>query len=372
MLNRNHIPALAICAALATAAFASTSASARGFGGFGGGFAGRSFGGGGFAGRSFGGGFAGRSFGGGGFATRSFGGGFAGRSFGGGLGARRLGGARMARNWHPIEHPGQFSNPPARFRHPLGPVNPCITNPSLCSAGTKTPPWVPPRPIGNLCAIDPSLCSASAKTPPWVAPYPVGNLCAINPSLCSAGGNIPPNGGNNPPSGGNNPPSGGNNPPSGGNNPPSGGKPPGGGFPLGGGGGIILGGVVDPGYVVGGDAPYYQGAPSATYAAAAQSCFRKANLADGSILLVDVCTNQQVHGFAWRQCLLGEAGCWSWKRLVCGYLRQPAGADPSRRRDGGLAIGVQERRYRPSNWRITLTGRAIELSRALVSPGPFA
>ena len=69
MFNRHPLPALAICAAVV--ALASTDASARGFGGFGGGF--HSLGGGGFAGRSFGHGFAGRSFG-GGIASRSFGG----------------------------------------------------------------------------------------------------------------------------------------------------------------------------------------------------------------------------------------------------------------------------------------------------------
>jgi hypothetical protein len=187
MFNRHNIRALAICAAVA--ALASTDASARGFGGFGGGF--HSFGGGGFAGRSFGGGFAGRSFG-GGFAGRSFGGGIASRSFGGGLSGRRFGGGiasrsfgggiasrsfgggiasrsfgggrnlgdvvRTAHSWHPIAHPtlsDQSSNPPARFRHPLepthnpGPANPCLTSPLRCFAGSNQPPSNVPITLSN-------------------------------------------------------------------------------------------------------------------------------------------------------------------------------------------------------------------------------
>jgi hypothetical protein len=168
MFNRHNIRALAICAAVA--ALASTDASARGFGGFGGGF--HSFGGG-FAGRSFGGGFAGRSFG-GGIASRSFGGGLSGRRFGGGIASRSFGGGiasrsfgggrnlgdvvRTAHSWHPIAHPtlsDQSSNPPARFRHPLepthnpGPANPCLTSPLRCFAGSNQPPSNVPITLSN-------------------------------------------------------------------------------------------------------------------------------------------------------------------------------------------------------------------------------
>jgi hypothetical protein len=178
MSKRHPLPVLALCAA--AAGFASTDASARGFGGgFGGGFAGHSVGGG-FASRSFGGGFANRSF-----ATHSF----ASRSVAShSVVTENAGHSHFSRNWHNSGGEGTThtaQNLHAVTQFPSLPPGPGITQPTL---PTRTPNHIPTQ--ISPCVQNPSLCGLGTPTTPVQIPTKV-NPCLIDPSLCGIG-QVPP------------------------------------------------------------------------------------------------------------------------------------------------------------------------------------